>query len=98
MNTFIEELHESGLHHGIGVVGFSGEIDIGYCREGIKKNISNIGIGYEAVGAMGIMANKGGIAISFTVDGTSVCVVGSHLAAHQQYWERRNQDFPRNIQ
>ena len=65
---------------------------IGFMHKRMEKRVSDIRTGCENVGNLDL-ANKGGIAISFTIDGTSVCVVGSHLAAHQQYWERRNQDF-----
>ena len=54
--------------------------------------VSDFRLGYKKVGNLDL-ANKGGLAFSFMIDSTSVCVVGSHLAAHQPHWERRNQDF-----
>ena len=58
----------------------------------IKGRFSNLAAGYEAVGTMGL-ANKGGIAFSFNIDDTKICVVGCHLAAHQGEIEKRNQNF-----
>ena len=63
-----------------------------FCRNGLKNCIKNISTGYEAVGAMG-MANKGGIAFSFQCYDTWICIVGSHLAAHQQEVMKRNKNF-----
>ncbi|EKE39974.1 hypothetical protein ENUP19_0242G0018 [Entamoeba nuttalli] len=65
---------------------------IGFVRKEMENKIKQFASGYEAVGAMG-MANKGGIAISFEMYDTTICLVGSHLAAHQPEINKRNRNF-----
>lgn len=44
-------------------------------------------------GMSGTTGNKGGVAIRFLLQSTSLCFVCSHFAAHQTKVVERNQDF-----
>ena len=45
------------------------------------------------VGLMGMMGNKGGVAIRMSIYDTSICFVCAHLAAHRENIAGRNADF-----
>ena len=52
-----------------------------------------IHFGTVGTGLMNQIGNKGGVAISMKIKDTSICCVGTHLAAQMDNIARRNQDF-----
>ncbi|KAG1671878.1 hypothetical protein FOA52_003445 [Chlamydomonas sp. UWO 241] len=48
-----------------------------------------------AAGIGNVVGNKGGVAISISLAGARLLLVGCHLAAHDNFLERRNADYAR---
>jgi len=63
-----------------------------FASKSIKDKVSRVQIDNIPCGVGGL-ANKGGIALSCVVDGTSICFVTSHIAAGMKEIKNRNDDF-----
>jgi len=50
------------------------------------------------VGLLGVAGNKGGVGIRFKIYDSTLCFVNSHLAAHKNNHQGRNQDYARILQ
>ena len=64
-----------------------------FVRKSLLSAVSGLHTDAEPVGLMGIMGNKGGVAVRFMLHDSSICFVNSHLNAHHANVRRRNQDF-----
>ncbi len=47
----------------------------------------------EATGIGHVYGNKGGLCVKIEIEGTSLCFISCHLAAHIQHWKHRNRDL-----
>lgn len=54
---------------------------------------SDVAVSSVKTGIGGKAGNKGGVAIRFLLNSTSLCFVCSHFAAHQSKVVERNNDF-----
>ncbi|KAF8494032.1 Endonuclease/exonuclease/phosphatase [Gautieria morchelliformis] len=62
-------------------------------RRDIQPIVKEVSTGTAAVGLMGIMGNKGAAAVRLRLNSTTATFVCAHLAAFDDYVDRRNSDF-----
>ncbi|KAG4304877.1 hypothetical protein PORY_001552 [Pneumocystis oryctolagi] len=64
-----------------------------YAHKAISPSLTSITTSFVGCGIMGIMGNKGAVAIRLIIWDTVFCFVNSHLAAMRSQVDRRNQNF-----
>ena len=59
----------------------------------LRGSLKDVSVGHCACGIGGVLGNKGGVAISFKILDSTMCIVNSHFAAHRESFDKRNRDF-----
>lgn len=86
-------LHTEAKYSLVKSIRLIGMLLLVYTREEHVAHVSNISVDTVGTGIMGQLGNKGGVGISLRFHATDLCFVNSHLAAHPEFVDRRNQDY-----
>lgn len=87
----MEGLHPADIYEELITVRYVGMMLTVAVKKSLRGSITKCCTSIVGTGTLKF-GNKGGVGVSFQINETFMCFVNSHLAAHVQEFERRNED------
>ena len=87
----MEGVHPADTYEELATVRFVGMMLTIVIKKSLRSSISKCCKSMVGTGTLRL-GNKGGVGVSFQINETFMCFINSHLAAHVQEFERRNED------
>ncbi|XP_052241819.1 inositol polyphosphate 5-phosphatase OCRL-like isoform X2 [Dreissena polymorpha] len=87
-----KHLHPKARYAKVASVRLVGVLLLVFIKEVHMEFVKLDDVDSVPTGIMGMLGNKGGVGVRFSLHDTTLLFINSHLAAHQDEYERRNQD------
>ncbi|XP_052808997.1 inositol polyphosphate 5-phosphatase OCRL-like isoform X2 [Mya arenaria] len=87
-----KHLHPRAVYQKLKSIRLVGVLLMVFIKDIHWTHVNLIDSDYVATGIMGMLGNKGGVGVRFSLHDSTLLFINSHLAAHQEEYERRNQD------
>ncbi|WAR08975.1 OCRL-like protein [Mya arenaria] len=87
-----KHLHPRAVYQKLKSIRLVGVLLMVFIKDIHWTHVNLIDSDYVATGIMGMLGNKGGVGVRFSLHESTLLFINSHLAANQEEYERRNQD------